>query len=110
NYKEMSPYSGQNGSNYKRQVSERMWREGNSPALLVGGQTGAATMESRMEYPQKTKNTSTVMIRLSHCWLFIQRTRRHKCRKTRAPLGSLRHYSQQPKLGSNLGAHQGRNG
>src|SRR3712207_389879 len=109
----MSPYSGQNGSNQqdKRQAWERGCGEkGNSPALLVGAQTGAATMESSREYPQKTKNRPTVRIQLSHCWLFIQRTRRHKCRKTRAPLGSLRHYSQQPKLGSNLGAHQGRNG
>ena len=33
-----------------------MWRKGNPSALLVGMQTGAATMEYNMEFPQKTKN------------------------------------------------------
>ena len=34
----------------------RMWRKGNPFALLVGMQTGAATVESSMEIPQKIKN------------------------------------------------------
>ena len=33
-----------------------MWRKGNPSALLVGIQTGAATVENSMEFPQKTKN------------------------------------------------------
>ena len=33
-----------------------MWRKGNLYALLVGIQTGAATVESSMEIPQKIKN------------------------------------------------------
>ena len=33
-----------------------MWRKGNPSALLVGMQTGEATVENTMEYPQKTKN------------------------------------------------------
>ena len=33
-----------------------MWRKGNLSALLVGIQTGVATMENGMELPQKTKN------------------------------------------------------
>ena len=33
-----------------------MWRKGNAFALLVGMQTGAATVESSMEIPQKIKN------------------------------------------------------
>ena len=33
-----------------------MWRKGNHSALLVGLQTGAATLENSMEFPQKTKN------------------------------------------------------
>ena len=33
-----------------------MWRKGNRSALLVGMQTGAATVENSMEFPQKTKN------------------------------------------------------
>ena len=35
-----------------------MWRKGNIFALLVGMQTGAATVESSMETPQKIKNGS----------------------------------------------------
>ena len=34
---------------------ERMWRKGNPSALLVGMQTGEATVENNMEFPQKTK-------------------------------------------------------
>ena len=33
-----------------------MWRKGNASALLVGMQTGAATVENSMEFPKKTKN------------------------------------------------------
>ena len=40
----------------KQQVLERMWRKGNPSALLVGMQTGAATVENSVELPQKTKN------------------------------------------------------
>ena len=34
----------------------RLWTKGNPSALLVGMQTGAATVENSMEFPQKTKN------------------------------------------------------
>ena len=34
---------------------ERMWRSGNPPALLVGMQTGAATLENSVEVPKKLK-------------------------------------------------------
>ena len=37
-------------------VLVRVWRKGNTFALLVGMQTGAATVESGMELPQKAKN------------------------------------------------------
>ena len=33
----------------------RLWRKGNPSALLVGMQTGAATVGNSMELPQKTK-------------------------------------------------------
>ena len=39
-----------------QQVLERMWRKGNLSALLVEMQTGEATVENRMEFPQRTKN------------------------------------------------------
>ena len=35
---------------------ERMWRRGNPHALLVGMQTGSATMDNSMQFPQKVKN------------------------------------------------------
>ena len=35
---------------------EKLWRKGDPSALLVGMQTGAATVENSMEFPQKTKN------------------------------------------------------
>ena len=34
---------------------ERMWRDGNPLAPLVGMQTGAATLENSVEVPQKIK-------------------------------------------------------
>ena len=43
---------------FKQQVLARMWRKGNPSALLVGMQTGAATVENGVEFPQKTKNGS----------------------------------------------------
>ena len=38
----------------------RMWRKGNPHALLVGMQTGAATLENSMEVPQKVKNRTAL--------------------------------------------------
>ena len=47
---------GQNGQHKQinKQMLERMWRKGNPSALLVGMQTGAATVENSIEFPQKT--------------------------------------------------------
>ena len=39
-----------------KQLLERLWRKGNSGTLLVGMQTGEATVENSMGFPQKTKN------------------------------------------------------
>ena len=39
-----------------------MWRKGDPRTLLVGMQTGAATMEDTMEVPQKVKNRNYHMI------------------------------------------------
>ena len=38
----------------------RMQRKGNPLTLLVGIQTGAVTLESSMEFPQKVKNRATL--------------------------------------------------
>ena len=55
----MSHHTCQNGYHQyinKQQVLARMWRKGNTCALLVGMQTGAASVENSMEGPQKIKN------------------------------------------------------
>ena len=44
----------------KQQVVVRMWRKDNPLALLVGMQTGAATLENSMEVPQNVKNRTTL--------------------------------------------------
>ena len=41
---------------HKNQGLARLLTKGNPSALLVGMQTGAATVENSMEFPQKTKN------------------------------------------------------
>ena len=40
----------------KQHLLERLWRKGNPSALLMGMQTGAATVENTMEFSQKTKD------------------------------------------------------
>ena len=50
-------------ANIKNSANNRCWRAGGeriSFALLVGMQTGAATLENSMEFPQKPKNRITL--------------------------------------------------
>ena len=44
------------------------------------------------------------MIQQSHSWAYIQT--KHSLKKIHAPLCSLKHYSQEPRHGNNLNAHQ----
>ena len=46
----------------KQEVLERMWGKGIPSALLVGMQTGAATMEYSMEFPQKTPKNCNCLL------------------------------------------------
>ena len=39
-----------------------MWRKGDPSTLLVGMQTGAATVENSMEFPQKMKNETALWL------------------------------------------------
>ena len=57
-------------NNTRKGVLMKMWRKGNPLALLVGMQTGAATLENSMEVPQKIKNRTTQQL---HYEEFIQR-------------------------------------
>ena len=52
------PHTSQNGQHKQisKQMLERKWRKENPSTLLLGMQTGAATVENSMEFPQKTKN------------------------------------------------------
>ena len=64
NYSEAPPHTSQNGRHeevHKQEMLERVWREGNSPRLLLEMYTGAATMENSMEGLSKT--TDRVAIR-----------------------------------------------
>ena len=58
NHNEVPSHTSQCGQHKQihKQMLERMWRKGNPSALLVGMQTGEATVENNMEFPQKTKN------------------------------------------------------
>ena len=40
----------------RQKVLVRLWRKGNPSTLFLELQTGAATVENSMEFPQKTKN------------------------------------------------------
>ena len=54
NHKEVKSHASQNGHHlkvYQQQILERVWRIGNPLTLLVGMQTGTATMENRVEIP-----------------------------------------------------------
>ena len=58
NHNEVPSHTSQSGQHKQihKQMLERMWRKGNPCALLVGMQTGEATVENSMEFPLKTKN------------------------------------------------------
>ena len=58
NHNEVPCHTSQSGQHKQihKQMLERMRRKGNTSALLVGMQTGEATVENSMEFPQKTKN------------------------------------------------------
>ena len=56
----LTPVRMANINNSGNEMLARMWRKGNSFALLVGIQTGVATRENSMEVPQNVKNRTTL--------------------------------------------------
>ena len=58
NHNEVPSHTSQSGQHKQinKQMLKRMRRKGNPSVLLVGMQTGEATVENSMEFPQKTKN------------------------------------------------------
>lgn len=66
NYNEISPHTLSEwlkSKTQKQQVLARMWRKRIPRALLVALQTGAASLESRVELPQKVKNRPSLRSR-----------------------------------------------
>ena len=78
----------------KQQVLVRLWRKGNPSALLVGMQTGEATVENSMEFPQKTKKWNCPLTRQFHCWDYTLRILKHQLKTTYAPQCSQKQNSQ----------------
>ena len=74
-----------------------MRRKGNTFALLVGMQTGTATLENNMEVPQKIKNRNTLQPSQSTSGYFTKAKKNIKFKKTYAPLCSLQHYLKYPR-------------
>ena len=57
-HNEIPPHTGQHGHHKQinKQVLAKLWKKGSPSTLLVGIQTGAATVENNMEFPQKDSN------------------------------------------------------
>ena len=67
-----------------------MWRKGNPCALLVGMQSGAATVENSVELPQKLKNGTAFGLAIPHLGIYpknpkspIQNTHAARCSQQR---------------------------
>ena len=62
NDNEILLHTSQNGhrKQINKQVLVNLWRKGNPSTLLVGMQTGAATVENSTAFPQKTINGTAV--------------------------------------------------
>ena len=69
--------------------TNKCWRacgeKGNPSTLLVGMQTGEATVENSMEFPQKTKNGTAFWPQQFHCWDYTLRALKHQSKRTYAP-------------------------
>ena len=70
-----------------------MRRKGNPSALLVGMQTGEATVENSMEFPQKTKDGTPFDPAVSLLGLYPKNLK-HQFKRTYAPLCSEQCYLQ----------------
>ena len=88
-----------------------LWPWGTSPTLLPSNHSQiAAAMESSMEVPQNTKNRTTLWYRNATSAYYPKEKQKHELEKIYAPSGSLLHYLQEPKYGSNLSVHRWING
>ena len=65
NYNEISPHTSQNGQKKSSKILQKInagkgVEKGKIPTLLVGMCIGTTTMENSMEFPQTTKNGTTM--------------------------------------------------
>ena len=68
-----------------------MWRKGSPPALLVGMEIGAATVENSVEVPQKIKNRTTILSSNSSSGYLAPTPTKEKKRKTTKNTNSNRY-------------------
>ena len=80
-----------------------MWRKGNPHILLVGMQTGTATMEDSMEISQKIKIELPYDPAIPLLSIYPKGM-------NNVFLHLLQHYSQYPRYGNNLSVHRQKNG
>ena len=90
---------------------ERVWRKGNPLTLLVGMQTGTATMENSMEILLKKKKKVEIELLYDPaipCWAYTSRI--VELNETHVFRCSLQHCVQYLGHGSNLDVHWQTNG
>ena len=80
--------------NQQTTMLTRLWRTGNPSALLMGMQTGAATVENSMEFPHKTETGSAFWPSSSTAGNYTLRILKHQFKRTYAPQCSQQHYLQ----------------
>ena len=71
----------------------RLWRDGNASTVLVGMQTGAATVENCMEFLRKFQMELPLTQQL-YCWDYTLRILKHQSERIYAPVCSQPHYLQ----------------
>ena len=86
-----------------------MWKKGNSLTLLLGTQTGAATVEDSVEVPQKIKNRAALQSS-NHTTGDLPKEYKNTNLKGYMQHCLLQHYLQQPNYGSSPSVHQQMNG
>ena len=96
---------GQHKQSNKQQVLVRLWRKGNPSALLVGTQTGAATVENSMEFPQKTKNGTAFDSAIPLLGLYPRNPETAIQKNLCTPMFRAAQFTI-ASVGSNLSAHQ----
>ena len=84
---------------------ERMQRKGNPSALLVGMQTGAATVENSMKFPQKLKMELPFDPAIPLLGLYPKNPETPIQKNLCTPMFIAAQFTK-PSAGSNLSAHQ----